>query len=103
MTLDEEHVWQALRRIIDPELGCNIVDLGLVYDVKVIRDEIRVVMTLTTKGCPLGEILIAAAKTALRELPGVKHAEIELVWEPPWDPSRIAPCARVALAIPEEE
>jgi metal-sulfur cluster biosynthetic enzyme len=102
MSLKEEDIWDALRRIIDPELGCNIVDLGLIYEVKLHGGEVRVVMTLTSQGCPMGDILIAAARLAVCELPGVKSAEVHLVWEPPWNIARIAPSARAALAIPED-
>jgi metal-sulfur cluster biosynthetic enzyme len=102
MSLEKEQIWEALRRIIDPELGCNIVDLGLVYDVQLKRNEVRVVMTLTSQGCPMGDILMSAARLAVRELPGVKRAEVDLVWEPAWSIARIAPSARAALAIPED-
>ena len=78
-----------LREVIDPELGINIVDLGLVYDIDVYEDEVHVQMTLTSPACPMGPYIMSEAKTAVECLDGVSHCEITLVWEPYWTPDRI--------------
>lgn len=91
MVSSEERVLEALKKVVDPELGLNIVDLGLIYDVKVEGGKVRVTMTLTTPGCPLHESLIQGALRALRSLKGVEEAEVELVWEPPWSPAMVSP------------
>ena len=98
----EAGVWQTLRQIIDPELGCNIVDLGLIYEVVLEGAHVRVAMTLTSPGCPMGGILIAAAESALREMPGIADAEVRLVWEPPWSVARMSPAAREQLGVPAD-
>ncbi len=85
VTTDE--VLQLLRHVIDPELGINIVDLGLVYDVTVENDCAEIKMTMTTPACPLYQYLTEQAEMQLRRgLPGLKAVAIELVWEPEWNP-----------------
>jgi metal-sulfur cluster biosynthetic enzyme len=102
MSLNEEQVWLALQRIIDPELGVNIVDLGLVYEVRLSRNNVWVAMTLTSRDCPMGDILYAAVNLTLRELSGITRAEVTLVWDPPWSPALMTSSARTALAVPED-
>ncbi len=99
--LDEERVQTALRHIVDPELGINIVDLGLIYGIRVHGGEVSVQMTLTTRGCPLHDGLIRAVERVTRSLPGVTESRVELVWEPAWTPDRISPHGRKILAEPE--
>ncbi len=94
----KEQVMETLKTVYDPEVGVNIVDLGLIYDVDV--DEaglVRVEMTLTTPGCPLHETLNVAIDRALKALPGVNLVQVELVWNPPWTPDLITPAGREAL------
>lgn len=98
----EEVVWQTLRRIIDPELGCNIVDLGLVYAVAIEGASVRVSMTLTSPNCPMGDILTAATKSTLREIPGIEQVEVRLVWSPRWSIDRMSPAAREQLGVPAD-
>ncbi len=93
-----ERIYSALRQIIDPELGINIVDLGLVYEVKIREGEVAVRMTLTTRGCPLHGSIIQAVERAIRGLPGVTAAQAEVVWEPRWNPDMISPEGKQALA-----
>ena len=85
--LDEANVLDALRQVIDPEIGCNLVDLGLIYDVAILGSKVKVTMTLTTPGCPMHESLCGGVQVALLNLAGVDDAEVELVWDPPWHPS----------------
>ena len=96
MTPDQ--VRGALRLVIDPELGVNVVDLGLVYDVSIDDGSVRVSMTMTTPACPLGESLAEEAEAAIRQnVPGVTSASVRLVWEPPWQPSMMSDAARAQL------
>ena len=92
--LNEATVLDALRQVIDPEIGCNLVDLGLIYDVAITGTKVKVTMTLTTPGCPMHESLCAGVQMAVLGLDGVDDAEVELVWDPPWHPSMMSEAAR---------
>ena len=94
-----EAALQALRGVIDPEVGVNIVDLGLVYDVDVnVEDRrVHVRMTMTSPACPLGEQILSDAEQRLQTIDGIDDVQVELVWDPPWGPERMAPPARQAL------
>ncbi len=97
---DPAPVWEALRSVIDPELGINLVDLGLVYDV-VIRDGIGyVTLTTTTPACPIGAFLEDQVRFAVQRLPGILGAEVEVVHEPPWSPALMSDAARRLLGWP---
>jgi metal-sulfur cluster biosynthetic enzyme len=87
--LTEAAVIDALRLVIDPEIGMNIVDLGLIYDVSVEGSRVRVAMTLTSAGCPMGESIRGGAEMALLNLEAVTDAHVELVFDPPWHPAMI--------------
>jgi metal-sulfur cluster biosynthetic enzyme len=82
-------VMDRLRQVMDPELGIDIVSLGLVYAVQVDGDEVTVVMTLTTRGCPMQGPILDGVHRVLGDLPGTTHARVDLVWDPPWTPDRI--------------
>jgi metal-sulfur cluster biosynthetic enzyme len=86
----EAAVLTALRQVIDPEVGMDIVDLGLIYDVAITGSQVRVAMTLTSAGCPMGESLRSGAQFAVLNLDGVTDVDIELVFDPPWTPAMIA-------------
>jgi len=87
----KEEVYEALYVVSDPEIGLSIVDLGLIYDVGFVGDKIvNVIMTLTTPGCPYGPQLIEEVKEVVRELDGVEKADVEIVWDPPWNPEEMA-------------
>jgi metal-sulfur cluster biosynthetic enzyme len=98
--LTPEIARKALRQVKDPELGLNILDIGLVYDVAV-SDEgaVHVKMTLTSPGCPSGAEIMQDAKTVIEELDGVTSAEIELVWEPYWTPDRMDPRVKAFMGF----
>lgn len=86
---------EALRDVIDPEVGINIVDLGLVYGVTVEDGTVRIDMTMTSPACPMGELLVEDVEAALRAvLPPEVPIAINLVWSPPWDPSMMSEDAR---------
>jgi len=89
----------ALRRVKDPELNLNIVDLGLVYDIAVDGSTVRVDMSLTSPGCPSGPEIMGEAEQQLRTLPGVTDVQMNLVWSPPWTPERIEPRVRAYMGF----
>ncbi|MCZ0936391.1 MAG: metal-sulfur cluster assembly factor [Gemmatimonadetes bacterium] len=95
----EEKVRTALRAVTDPELGINIVDLGLVYDVEVEGSEAKVTMTLTSPGCPAGGQILGGAKDAAETVDGVDEAVVSLVWKPFWTPERIDPAVRAMMGF----
>ena len=94
-----EQVYEALQDCYDPEIPVNIVDLGLVYDVEVEGGAVAVKMTLTTPGCGMGGMIASNAQSLIMEIPGVEEANVDLVWDPPWDPGRISEEARQKLGI----
>lgn len=95
--IDADAVRKALRQVKDPEIGINIIDLGLVYDVEVEDGEVHIKMTLTSPGCPVGPQIMGDADQAARMLDGVTGVEVELVWEPFWTPEKIDPKVRAFL------
>src|SRR5207253_430062 len=97
--ITEELVFDALRQVIDPELGCNIVDLGLIYSINICGGNVTVTMTLTTPGCPMHESISQGAQTALLSLAGVTDAEVTVVWDPPWHPSMMTEQGRIATHV----
>ena len=94
-----ELVREALKGVIDPELGLNIVDLGLIYDVEVENGLATVTMTLTSPGCPAGGMIMSGAQEAARGTEGIEDADVRLVWKPFWTPDRIDPDVRAALGF----
>lgn len=81
---------EHLKTVVDPEIGINIVDLGLVYGVEIDGEKVLVKMTLTSPACPLGGMIQAQVHQALTKLPWVKEAKVQLVWSPRWDPRQMA-------------
>lgn len=95
---EETAVWEAMSTVIDPEVGIDVVDLGLVYVVEVRDGRARVLMTATTPACPLGPHMCESAEQAIRaRLPALQEVKVELTWEPPWTPERMSPEARRKL------
>lgn len=82
--------WQQLECVYDPELGVNLVDLGLIYRLDVKDGEVQVEMTLTTPGCPMSDSMPGAVERALLTVPGVSSASVEVVWEPRWKPEMMS-------------
>jgi metal-sulfur cluster biosynthetic enzyme len=89
----------VLRRVKDPELNLNIVDLGLIYDIQVDGTDINVDMSLTSPGCPSGPEIMGEAEKQLRTIPGVGDVKMNLIWSPPWTPDRIEPRVRTYLGF----
>ncbi len=102
MELTEANVWQALKTVIDPELNIDIVSLGLIYQVQVSEGRVKIVMTLTTPGCPLAGMFDTLVKDALvpfTELDLDRDVALELTFDPPWVPDMISPEARAELGF----
>jgi len=97
--ITKEQVYEALLDCYDPEIPVNIVDLGLIYDVEVDGEKVAVKMTLTAPGCGMGTMIAADAKEKIMALDGVTDATVDLVWDPPWNPSMIKDEAKQRLGI----
>jgi metal-sulfur cluster biosynthetic enzyme len=95
----EEKILEALRNVVDPELGINIVDLGLVYEVSVQDEKVHIEYTLTTMGCPIGPLIEAQMKQFLDGVPGISEVEAEMVLTPPWTPDKMSEEAKAALGM----
>ena len=96
----QESVIEALKSIYDPEIPVDIYELGLIYDVTVSEDGDAVVtMTLTTPHCPVAESMPAEVEMRVLSVPGIRDAEVKLVWDPPWDPSKMSDEARLELGM----
>lgn len=98
-TVDETAAWDALRQVIDPEIGCNIVDLGLVYDLAIEAGRVAVKLTLTTPGCPMHESIAWGVKNVLLSLDGVEDVTVDLVWDPPWSPAMMTEQGRAQVGV----
>lgn len=104
MPIAEDHVREALKQVIDPELFVNIVDLGLIYEIKIDETEdgksnVAVNMTMTSPACPAGPQLLGQSKEFVGRLEGVSEVDIRLVMDPPWTPDRMTEDARDQLGI----
>jgi metal-sulfur cluster biosynthetic enzyme len=97
VTVDD--VTEALRQVFDPELGLDIVELGLLYDVQIAAGEITVSYSLTSIGCPAGQLIQEQILEAARELPGVEKVDLQLTWDPPWTPERMSEDAKLLLGF----
>lgn len=99
MATTKEEVVQALRQVEDPELGMDIVDLGLMYEVELEDDKVKVIHTLTSMGCPVGPMIQQQIDDVVRALPGVEDVEVELTWDPPWTPDKMSEDAKFILGF----
>lgn len=101
----EARVWDALKKCFDPEIPLNIVDLGLIYDLRISDadgeglHEVSVQMTLTAQGCGMGPVIAGDAKQQIEAIPQVKSAEVSIIWEPPWNPHMISEPGRQKLGL----
>jgi probable FeS assembly SUF system protein SufT len=101
---DEKALWEAMKQCYDPEIPCNVVDLGLIYDVKTTplpstRSKVDVKMTLTAMGCGMGPAIAAQVRDRLLEVPGVEQADVQIVWDPPWNQSMITDDGKKRLGL----
>lgn len=98
--VSEDQVDGALRKCMDPEIPVNVVDLGLIYDVKVKPENIvDIKMTMTTRGCPLHDTLVGDVKRYVGRVNGVQNVDVEIVWDPPWDINKMDPNVREKMGF----
>jgi metal-sulfur cluster biosynthetic enzyme len=95
----KEEVVEALRQVEDPELGMDIVELGLMYDVEVEGPKVHVTYTLTSIGCPVGPMIQEQIQEFAAQVPGVEEVDAELTWDPPWSPERMSDDAKFILGF----
>jgi metal-sulfur cluster biosynthetic enzyme len=88
-TVTAEQITDALKKILDPELGMSVIDLGLIYDIEVNAGAVAITMTLTAPGCPIHELMSGWVQQAAMKVPGVSRAEVTITFDPPWTPERI--------------
>lgn len=102
--LDTELIRNALRKVVDPEIGANIVDLGLVYRIELSERSLLIEMTMTSPACPMGDLIVDDAHAELdRVLPADVSVNLQVVWEPPWNPSMMSEQCRLRLGWNDEE
>lgn len=92
-------VWQALRKVSDPEYPVSVVDLGMIYDVRVEGGRVEIDMTFTSVGCPAVEMIPEDMREAVAALPGIEAVEIRVVWNPPWTKDRVSDTGRRVLGL----
>lgn len=97
--LSEDILREVLRQVVDPELDCNIVDLGLIYAIAIDDGSVTIKMTLTTPGCPMHESIAWGVENALRQVDGIRSVKVEIVWDPPWHPGLMSDFARAHLGV----
>ena len=96
----EEAVWRELRTVFDPEIPVNIVDLGLIYGCSILPGHrVELKMTLTAPGCAMADVIKAEVERKLAQIPGVSEVKVEVVFDPPWDKSRMSDAARLQLGF----
>tara|TARA_B110000438_G_scaffold298621_1_gene347208 strand:- start:2068 stop:2376 length:309 start_codon:yes stop_codon:yes gene_type:complete len=98
-SINKEKIIDALKDVYDPEIPVNIVDLGLIYEIAINDDEVDVKMTLTAAGCGMGPYIAQQAEWAISELDGVEDVNVDIVFEPPWDPEKITEDGKKLLGI----
>lgn len=99
--INKENIIAALKQVYDPEIPVNIWDLGLVYDIKIDGENVKLTMTMTSPTCPMSEQIMQMAKDAVKNLDGANDVDVELVWDPPWELSKMSETARIELDLTE--
>jgi len=98
----KENILGALEQVIDPEIGIDVVNLGLVYGIDVDEaGKATITMTMTAMGCPLASTIVDQVKYALSDIPEIKDVDVKIVWNPPWTKDRMSRYAKIALGIPD--
>ncbi len=97
--VSRDEVMSALRECYDPEIPVNILDLGLVYDVRITDSAVEIDMTLTAPGCPMSAMISEDVKSKLQEVEGVNSVVVKMVWDPPWTPERMSDDAKKSLGF----
>ncbi len=96
--MTKEEILEKLKTVIDPEIGIDIVSLGLIYDIKIDNDEVKVKMTMTTPACPLSGLLVSDVESVLRNM-GITKYDVQLVFDPPWTPDMMDEKIREAMGL----
>lgn len=96
---NQDAVYEVLKQVVDPEVGINIVDMGLIYDLGITDQKIDLTMTLTTPACPAGPHILGQVDSALRAMEGIEDVDIKVVWTPPWTPDMLSEEAKDQLGI----
>ena len=99
MAVTEKDVRGALKGVKDPELGLDLVVLGLVYDIQIDDDDVKAIISLTSPMCPVAPQIVEDVRQAIQSMDGVASAEVELTFDPPWTPERISPLVRASLGL----
>lgn len=99
MAATRDEVIEAMRTVEDPELGMDIVELGLFYDAEIVGDKVKVIHSLTSMGCPAGPMIQQDIRSAAESVDGVEEVEVELTWDPPWTPERMSEDAKFILGF----
>ena len=99
MAVSKEKVMETLKGVTDPEMHVNIVDLGLVYEVKIDKGMVVVVMTLTSPACPVGPMILDAVEQNIKKMDGVKGVKVDITWDPPWETDKMSEEAKMELGI----
>ncbi len=100
--ITKEIILEALKNVYDPEIGIDIVNLGLIYDLSIDeKNNVKIKMTLTTPGCPLGATIEEAVKSVLYTIDEIGDVDVSIVWDPPWNPSMMSEEAKMILGIEE--
>jgi len=97
--ITKEKILEVLSQVYDPEIPIDIVNLGLVYDVQIDDSTVNLKMTMTSPGCPSAREIILESQTLVSEIEGVKEANVEIVWDPPWSPEKMSEEARISMGV----
>jgi metal-sulfur cluster biosynthetic enzyme len=97
--ITENQVYEALKDVYDPEIPVSVLDLGLIYDVKIIDDWVGIKMTLTTPGCGMGGAISNQVRDRVLNIPGVHECDVRIVWDPQWSPEMMSPAAKKKLGM----
>ena len=97
--ITKEKILEALSQVYDPEIPIDIVNLGLVYDIDISQDVVNLKMTMTSPGCPSAREIVLESQTVVSNVQGVKEANIEVVWDPPWSPEKMSEEAKASMGI----
>lgn len=95
--VEKKQIEDALKQVIDPELGMNIVDLGLIYEIKIDKNNVFVKITLTSPSCPVGPMILSQAEESIKAVEGVQNVKLELTFEPPWNPDMMSEEAKILM------
>lgn len=97
-SISKESIIELLKTVYDPELGVNIVDLGLIYDLQIEEDQVKITMTMTTPGCPMHDAIVGGVESRLNAEAAIQSVQVDVVWNPPWTPDKMSEEAKEQLS-----